>query len=216
MTDRAARQRTRRGREQQREATRRRLVEGGLACFARKGYDRTTVEDILSETGAGRATFYAHFNGKAQLLTSALSELDPIVDASYEVLNRSLSQPGGLTPELLHRWLDGWADEWERHAVLLRAAWQAAAADPDLYRRSLAVEERLTELMTNYLQRFQGASRERARVRSVLLQMMTERTFYTMIWSGSLNRVHAIDVLVEFWWSVLSNDEQPPSPPAGP
>ncbi|MDO8212007.1 TetR/AcrR family transcriptional regulator [Conexibacter sp. CPCC 206217] len=196
------------GRAQQREATRERLIEGALACFERKSYLATTVEDILEEAGAGRATFYAHFTGKGALLISALGDLDPIVDASYERLNSQLNRRGELSRAQLHAWLTGWADEWERYAVLLRAAWQAATSDPGIHRRNLEVEARITELLTHYLERYQGASRERARMRSVLLQMMSERAFYTMISSIDFDREQALEVLSEFWWSVLSEGDQ--------
>ena len=55
--------------------TRRLLREALLALVVEKGYDRVTVQDVLDRADLGRATFYAHFRDKEDLLTSGLAEL---------------------------------------------------------------------------------------------------------------------------------------------
>src|SRR3954464_10344860 len=55
-------------RDEQKSFTRHRLIEGALAAFDRKGYAATTIDDIVAEANASRATFYLHFKRKADVV----------------------------------------------------------------------------------------------------------------------------------------------------
>jgi AcrR family transcriptional regulator len=55
--------------------TRRLLREALLALILEKGYDQVTVQDVLDRADIGRATFYAHFRDKDDLLMSGAQEL---------------------------------------------------------------------------------------------------------------------------------------------
>ena len=55
------------------ERTRQALFEALLELIVEKGYDRTTVQDILIRADIGRATFYAHFYNKEDLLFGRFS-----------------------------------------------------------------------------------------------------------------------------------------------
>jgi AcrR family transcriptional regulator len=55
--------------------TRRLLREALLALILEKGYDRVTVQDVLERADVGRATFYAHFRDKDDLLLSGAADL---------------------------------------------------------------------------------------------------------------------------------------------
>jgi AcrR family transcriptional regulator len=64
------------GREDRRvRRTRRLLHEALLALIVDKGYDRVTVQDVLDRADVGRATFYAHFRDKDDLLVSGFAAL---------------------------------------------------------------------------------------------------------------------------------------------
>jgi AcrR family transcriptional regulator len=55
-------------RDEQKRMTRRLLIEGAVTAFERKGYAATTIEDIVAEANASRATFYLHFKSKADVV----------------------------------------------------------------------------------------------------------------------------------------------------
>jgi AcrR family transcriptional regulator len=55
--------------------TRRLLREALLELILEKGYDRLTVQDVLDRADVGRATFYAHFHDKDDLLVSGAEDL---------------------------------------------------------------------------------------------------------------------------------------------
>ena len=55
--------------------TRRVLREALLELVVAKGYDRVTVQDVLERADLSRATFYAHYRDKDDLLVGSLGEL---------------------------------------------------------------------------------------------------------------------------------------------
>lgn len=55
--------------------TRRTLHEALIRLIKRKGYDALTVQEIIDEADIGRATFYAHYRGKDDLLRGGFERL---------------------------------------------------------------------------------------------------------------------------------------------
>src|ERR1700751_2030964 len=51
------------------------LHEALLALIQEKGFEALTVQDILDRADLGRATFYAHFDNKEELLLSGFEHL---------------------------------------------------------------------------------------------------------------------------------------------
>jgi AcrR family transcriptional regulator len=57
------------------ERTRKMLRGALMELILEKGYEAVTVQDIIDRANVGRATFYAHFTDKQQLLVSGFEEL---------------------------------------------------------------------------------------------------------------------------------------------
>jgi AcrR family transcriptional regulator len=55
--------------------TRRNLTEALIGLILERGYEATTVQDILDRADIGRSTFYAHYRDKEALLLSCFDEL---------------------------------------------------------------------------------------------------------------------------------------------
>lgn len=55
--------------------TRERIIEAFRTLLMDRGYERMTVQHILDRSGVGRATFYAHFTGKENLLLASVVRL---------------------------------------------------------------------------------------------------------------------------------------------
>jgi AcrR family transcriptional regulator len=72
------------------------LADALVALIGRKSYDEITVEDILTEADVGRATFYAHFTSKDDLLRRSLDRLRALLVAAFEGAS---SAPFPLHPE---------------------------------------------------------------------------------------------------------------------
>jgi len=58
--------------------TRRQLREALVQLVSEKGYDHVTVQDLIDRADLSRATFYAHFRDKDDLLLSGLDELEEL------------------------------------------------------------------------------------------------------------------------------------------
>jgi AcrR family transcriptional regulator len=59
-----------RGRQERGKETRRNLLRTAARLWGDRGFDTVTVEEICSEAGVGRTTFYLHFESKERLLAS--------------------------------------------------------------------------------------------------------------------------------------------------
>lgn len=57
------------------QRTRQLLQDALIAMIVEKGYEATTVQNIIDKANVGRATFYAHFADKETLLASRLEDL---------------------------------------------------------------------------------------------------------------------------------------------
>src|SRR5258706_12884776 len=59
-----------------------RVLDGTLACIARVGLGKTTLDDVAREAGCARATVYRCFPNKQQLLSALVArEADALRDA---------------------------------------------------------------------------------------------------------------------------------------
>jgi AcrR family transcriptional regulator len=80
--------------------TRRLLREALLALIVEKGYDHVTVQDVLDRADVGRATFYAHFTDKDDLLVSGLVELRDSLRERLATMVRNEGAPVHAHPDL--------------------------------------------------------------------------------------------------------------------
>ena len=55
--------------------TRTSLHDAFLALVLEKGYEKTTIQDILDRADVGQSTFYVHFRDKEALLTASFDEM---------------------------------------------------------------------------------------------------------------------------------------------
>ena len=80
--------------------TKGKIVSAAWKLFYEQGYDNTTVEDIIFESGTSKGSFYHYFEGKDALLGS----LSMIFDEKYEELESELDPRLGAVEKLI--WLN--------------------------------------------------------------------------------------------------------------
>jgi len=189
-------------RERQKEFTRRQLLDAAHEEFASRGYASTTVEDIVARAGASRATFYMHFESKAQMVAEVAARLQPMVDECCRRLDVALvaGSRGDLSG-----WLEYVFDWYAQYGGCL-ASWEGLiAVESGTQITVKGMFRHLPEVMTDYVERWPLQQRAEARLRIVLLACQLERAFSTSplsTWSDT-ERSMFIDVMTDLWYDAL-------------
>lgn len=77
--------------------TKGKIVSAAWKLFYEQGYDDTTVEDIIFESGTSKGSFYHYFEGKDALLGS----LSMIFDEKYEALRQEMDPEMNAVDKLI-------------------------------------------------------------------------------------------------------------------
>lgn len=75
-----------------------RIVEAAWQLFYEKGYNGTTVDDIIDLSGTSKGSFYYYFNTKDELLNT----LSMILDEHYEELEKKMDPDMNSYEKLLY------------------------------------------------------------------------------------------------------------------
>ncbi|MFB0536750.1 MAG: TetR/AcrR family transcriptional regulator [Anaerolineae bacterium] len=60
------------------------IIQAALACFTRKGYNNTTMDDIAAESGLSKGSLYWYFKSKDDLFAAAIMSL--LMDVGEEAV----------------------------------------------------------------------------------------------------------------------------------
>lgn len=77
--------RTRVSRKELGERQRARIIEAATQVFAKRGFQDSTVDNIVATAGIGVGSFYAHFEGKDDCLAQVCEEIGAEVHAEIDV-----------------------------------------------------------------------------------------------------------------------------------
>ena len=78
--------------------TKSKIVDAAWRLFYEQGYDDTTVEDIIEESGTSKGSFYHYFAGKDALLSS----LSYLFDEKYEEIEQEIDPEMGSFEKLMY------------------------------------------------------------------------------------------------------------------
>ena len=78
--------------------TKSKIVDAAWRLFYEQGYDDTTVEDIIEESGTSKGSFYHYFAGKDALLSS----LSYLFDEKYEEIESEIDPEMGAFEKLMY------------------------------------------------------------------------------------------------------------------
>lgn len=115
-----------------------------LDLFWERGYEGTSMADLVERTGVARASLYATFGGKHELYAKALD----LYRRSVPSIVEELSRPGPVLPALralVERYASESGDPSLRGCMVVNAAVELAGHDVSVARR---VEASWTELET--------------------------------------------------------------------
>lgn len=104
-------------RERKKRQVRRQWLQAGQVCFARDGYELTTLERLATEAGLSRPGFFLYYPSKAQLRTALrLEQLHALATLAGQEADRA-----GSPAEKLHRALLRMTRHVQAEAALLQA-----------------------------------------------------------------------------------------------
>ncbi|MFJ2867598.1 TetR/AcrR family transcriptional regulator [Kitasatospora sp. NPDC087314] len=122
------------------------VLQAALELFWRRGYEATSMADLVEELGIARASIYATFGSKHELFLRALERYGEQADPRLLV---ELSQPGPVLPAVravVRRYAEGSAqDGLKRGCFVTNTAVELAPHDPAAARR---VEASLSHVET--------------------------------------------------------------------
>lgn len=78
--------------------TKGKIISAAWKLFYEQGYDDTTIEDIIYESGTSKGSFYHYFDGKDALLSS----LSYLFDEQYEHLAENMPEDMGAMERLIY------------------------------------------------------------------------------------------------------------------
>jgi len=107
--------------------TREKLIRAAVELFAKKGFEKTTVDEIVAKAGVAKGTFYLYFKSKDDLIKELAFEVmpimampslnDPYITVSYPTLESYLLQLGR---EFLEFYSESYRAEIFFHMLSLR------------------------------------------------------------------------------------------------
>ncbi|MEG0355878.1 MAG: TetR/AcrR family transcriptional regulator [Lachnospiraceae bacterium] len=83
---------------EEKKSVKERIVEAAWELFYEKGYDNTTVDDIINLSDTSKGSFYYYFDGKDALLKT----LSTILDEWYEELEGEMDSDMNCFEKLLY------------------------------------------------------------------------------------------------------------------
>ncbi|MFJ2581912.1 TetR/AcrR family transcriptional regulator [Kitasatospora aureofaciens] len=156
-------------------------LQAALDLFWRRGYEATSMADLVEGLGIARASLYATFGSKRELYLRALERYSEQTDP---VLLAELSQPGPVLPAvraLVRRYAEASAEDGlKRGCFVTNTAVELAPHDPAAARRVEASLGHLETVLTAALVRAEAQGelpvgrepRALARMLMVLMQGM--------------------------------------------
>ncbi len=101
------------GRRARGTATRQRLIAAARKLFGERGYEDTSVEDVLAASGVARGALYHHFQSKAELFDAVAEAVFAEVASTTDAAARD-----GATPlERLRAGASAWLDMARRPTI---------------------------------------------------------------------------------------------------
>ncbi|MCU1436112.1 MAG: TetR/AcrR family transcriptional regulator [Pseudarthrobacter sp.] len=199
-------------REAQKQLTRDVIVERALKLFTEKGYAATTIDEVAAAAGTTRATFYAYYPSRSDLMRDFMARVNAVLERA------DAPEQGTTAPELVDvvragelsgilAWLESRAALWPVFRPYLDVLDEAAAVDRDV--RAM-LEEWHEEVISDIVRGMQLAGRfpeETRHIRGTLA--FTSLDYVATLWTRRKfepNREHALEVLADSWYHLLCDE----------
>ncbi|MCX4094372.1 TetR/AcrR family transcriptional regulator [Nocardia sp. alder85J] len=110
------------------------MLERALELFWQRGYEATSMADLVTHLGIAKASIYATFGGKQAFFAKALQRY---LDRTDPLIMAELSQPGPVLPAvrtLVDRYIGEADDDRRRGCMVVNSAVEFAGRDDEVTR----------------------------------------------------------------------------------
>ncbi|MET0196765.1 TetR/AcrR family transcriptional regulator [Rhodococcus sp. RS1C4] len=134
--------------EDHREERRRQIIDAAMTCFARSGFEKTSMADIIAESALSAGAIYSYFKNKQDLVLHVTRD---VLKSRTEDLDGLEKQHPLPPPAVVVRlFLDGMTRDVGNPSILLQI-WAAAARETDADSTVVPVVTELRGLYERYL-----------------------------------------------------------------
>ena len=130
-----------------RESRREQITAAALACFAEKGFQKTSMADIIQASGLSAGAIYLHFESKQQI---ALAVGRQVLGRRLGELDDARVSAGTDPVEILQALLSHMVEDIVDTRLLLQL-WAEATTDPSMAGLVTQIFSTLREAFTGYL-----------------------------------------------------------------
>ena len=196
-------------REAQKKLTRDMIVERALELFTEKGYAPTTIDEIAAAAGTTRATFYAYYPSRVDLMRDFMARVNAVLDRADAPGSGSTAADlvdvvrAGELPGIL-AWLESRAALWPVFRPYLDVLDEAAAVDREVRAMVDGWHEEVISDLVRGMKLAGRFSEETRHIRGTLA--FTSLDYVATLWTRRKfepNREHALEVLADNWFHLL-------------
>ncbi len=133
-----------------------RVVDRAVEVFWRKGFEATSIRDLVEATGLNRGSLYNTFGDKAGLFEAALERYMAGATPQHVVAAAETGPPRQVIEEFFARLVEFGASDTDRRGCLMtNTAAEMAARDKDVAARVAAAFQGLEDALFRLIQRGQ-------------------------------------------------------------
>lgn len=134
--------------DETRAARRTQILEAALELFAQRGFEGTSMADIIEAADSSAGAVYGHFKNKGDLVRSAVEGI--LVRRTVE-LEEALAQGRPFSPAALVEHFVGQSRNEVASPALLLQVWASASAEPAISELANHVAGEIIELFEHHL-----------------------------------------------------------------
>lgn len=146
------------------------MLEAATWVFARKGYRRAAISDIIERAGVARGTFYLYFASKEQVFLAIVDDFKTKIARAITTVSEPPTQPAADPESMLRtsfrRWLGFFAEHRDATTVILK---EASSIDPRFEKGFAEVRRSAVDFFAARYRRFQELGIVRPSIRPVLM-----------------------------------------------
>jgi AcrR family transcriptional regulator len=186
---------------------RQQLLDAATWVFARKGYRRAGISDIIARAGVARGTFYLYFKSKEEVFLAIVDafhkKISQAITTTSEPPSQQITDPEALLRISFRRWLGLFADNRDATTVILK---EASSIDPRFEKGFADLRRSAVDYFALRYRRFQELGMVRPSIRPVLMAHLLIGMFDELLNSFVLTDTNAdLDALAaqlaDFEWN---------------